>query len=72
MTNDQKLALRFAVADLIGAIQVEEVQDPFVRFDTEAAMDTIRTLINQFPECEDLQEMLDAFEAGQDARHGRI
>lgn len=66
MSNDQRMALICAVADLIGAIQVEDQQDPMVRFDTDAARQSIEDLIKAFPlYAEEIQQMLNAYDEGR-------
>ena len=49
LTEDQLSAIQCAIADLQGAIQYAESNDPMVEFDTQAAHDSIQDLLKAFP-----------------------
>jgi len=49
LNGDQVSALKYALADLQGAIEVHEANDPFVQLDPEAVQQTIKELKNAFP-----------------------
>lgn len=58
MTPEQVSAIRCAVADLIGAVQVHRAQDPFIQLDEDAVLDTLGELSAAFPDLVELPEEL--------------
>jgi hypothetical protein len=50
LTPAQETAIRCAVLDLIGAVEVHRAQDPFVQLEESAVLDTLDELKAAFPD----------------------